>query len=153
MACRPSWGWSAPRGSSATASGSACTGPTAMSSSWRRRLTEVEPVEVHDLVPDGDEVADEALLAVVARIDLRERLDVGLLLGGVPGPWSERDRDVGAGVACGLLDRRAPAQDDHVRERDGRAEVLPDPLEDLERLPECGGLVGLPVLLRGEAHP
>src|SRR4051812_3227274 len=33
---------------------------------------EVEAVEVHDLVPRGDEVTDELLLRVIRRVDLRQ---------------------------------------------------------------------------------
>ena len=33
---------------------------------------QVEPVEGHDLVPGGHEVAHELLLRVVARVDLRD---------------------------------------------------------------------------------
>src|SRR4051812_3742714 len=34
---------------------------------------EVEPVEAHDLVPGGGEVADELLAGVVGGVDLRQR--------------------------------------------------------------------------------
>src|SRR5688500_18132804 len=39
---------------------------------------EVEPVEVHDLVPRGHEVTHELLLRVVARVDLRKRSQLGV---------------------------------------------------------------------------
>src|SRR5262249_36231714 len=39
---------------------------------------QVEPVEVHDLVPRGNEVADELLRRVVARVDLGDRTELGV---------------------------------------------------------------------------
>src|SRR3954452_21724387 len=39
---------------------------------------EVEPIEVHDLVPRGHEVAYELLLRVVARVDLRDGSELGV---------------------------------------------------------------------------
>jgi hypothetical protein len=47
-----------------------------------------------------------------------ERLHVGLLLRGVRAPRRERDRDGVSGVLRRLLDGGAPAEDDHVGERD-----------------------------------
>src|SRR3954451_3532448 len=44
-------------------------------SRWREAIpsAKVEPVERHDLVPGGGEVADELLAGVVGGVDLRER--------------------------------------------------------------------------------
>ena len=39
---------------------------------------EVEAVEVHDLVPGRHEVQHELLLGVVARVDLRQRAELGV---------------------------------------------------------------------------
>src|SRR5674476_637187 len=39
---------------------------------------EVEAVEIHDLVPRGDEVTHELLLRVVARVDLRKCTELGV---------------------------------------------------------------------------
>src|ERR1035437_4145856 len=39
---------------------------------------EVESIEVHHLVPRGDEVAHELLLRVVARVDLRDCTELGV---------------------------------------------------------------------------
>src|SRR5947207_10081023 len=39
---------------------------------------QVEPVEVHDLAPGGNEVADELLLRVAARVDLSDRPELGV---------------------------------------------------------------------------
>ena len=52
------------------------------------------------------------------RLQHRERLDVGLLLRGVGAPGGERHRDLDAGVARRLLDRRTAAEHDHVGQRD-----------------------------------
>src|SRR4030088_1262211 len=48
-------------------------GPT-----WTSGSGEVEPAEVHDLVPRGHEVAHELLLRVVARIDLGDGTQLGV---------------------------------------------------------------------------
>ena len=45
---------------------------------YRGKINEVVPVEVHDLVPRGHEVVHELLLRVVARVDLRERPQLGV---------------------------------------------------------------------------
>src|SRR5579871_6156144 len=44
----------------------------------RERSGQVEPVEVHDLVPYGNEVADELLPRVIARVDLCDRPQLGV---------------------------------------------------------------------------
>src|SRR3954468_644395 len=48
-------------------------GPT-----WTGGSAEVEAVEVHDLVPRGDEVLDEPLLRVVAGVDLGDGPELGV---------------------------------------------------------------------------
>src|SRR4030088_266927 len=48
-------------------------GPT-----WTSGSGEVEPAEVHDLVPRGHEVAHELLLRVVARVDLGDGTQLGV---------------------------------------------------------------------------
>ena len=89
----------------------------------------------------GPEVVAEP---VGARLEHRERLDVGLLLRGVGAPRRERDRDVVPGVLRRLLDGRAAAQDDQVGERDLLAaglravEVLLDLLEGLQHRGQLG---------------
>src|SRR5664280_271945 len=45
---------------------------------WTSGSGEVEPIEIHDLVPRGDEVGHELLLRVVAGIDLRECTQLGV---------------------------------------------------------------------------
>src|SRR5690349_25045662 len=45
---------------------------------WTYPSGQVEPVEVHDLVPRGHEVAHELLPRVVARVDLGERPELGV---------------------------------------------------------------------------
>src|SRR5499427_5730799 len=45
---------------------------------WTSPSGQVEAVEVHDLVPRGNEVAHELLLRVVARVDLRDRPELGV---------------------------------------------------------------------------
>src|SRR5688572_2364361 len=39
---------------------------------------QIEAIEVHHLVPRGDEVAHELLLCVLACVDLRERAELGM---------------------------------------------------------------------------
>src|SRR3712207_8696228 len=51
---------------------------TTLFRSSRSGSGEVEPVEVHDLVPRGHEVAYEPLLRVVARVDLRDGPELGV---------------------------------------------------------------------------
>src|SRR5579872_3950521 len=43
-----------------------------------RRDGDIEPIEIHDLVPRRREVADEFLLGVIARVDLGERAQLGV---------------------------------------------------------------------------
>ena len=51
--------------------GLALTTPTCTRCSWLPTTAcEVEPVEVHDLVPGGDEVAHELLAGAIVRVDL-----------------------------------------------------------------------------------
>ena len=64
-----------------------------------RRSGAVEAVEVHDLVPRGDEVVHELLAGVVARVDLGERAQLGVRAehevdrgGGPPRPRRWRGR-------------------------------------------------------------
>ena len=89
------------------------------------------------------------------RLEDRERLHVGLLLGGVGTPRHERDRDVVAGVPRGLLDGGAPAQDDQIGQRHlccrrtGIVEVGLDLLQDRQHLGQLGRAVDLPVPLGG----
>src|SRR5215831_17649026 len=45
---------------------------------WTPPSRQVEPVEVHDLVPGGHEVAHELPLRVVGRVDLREGPEDGV---------------------------------------------------------------------------
>src|SRR3989339_1082828 len=50
-------------------------------SAWTMRPSEsgtIESTEIHDLVPRGNEIAHELLPCVVARIDLRERAELGV---------------------------------------------------------------------------
>ena len=87
---------------------------------WTSRSGEVEPVEVHDLVPRGDEVVHELLLRVVARVDLGERAQLGVR--------AEDEVDAAAGpldLAGGARrgPRRSPASSDvafHVVPRSSR---------------------------------
>ena len=95
--------------------------------------------------------------AVGPRLEHGERLDVGLLLGGVGAPGRERDGHVVARVLRRLLDRGASAQHDHVGQRDLLAADC-EPLKSCwtlsrvcERLGQLGRLVDRPVLLRREA--
>ena len=97
--------------------------------------------------------------AVGLRFEPLERVDVSLFLRCVGTPRRERNRDVVAGILGRLLDSRGSRQHDHVGKRDllpagqRTVEVLPDLLEDLQRLGEVAGLVGLPVLLWRKANP
>ena len=52
--------------------------PTAYGPADNDQIGKVEPVEVHDLVPRGHEVVHELLPRVVARVDLRERPQLGV---------------------------------------------------------------------------
>jgi hypothetical protein len=64
---------------------------------WTPGSGEVEPVEVHDLVPRGDEVTHELLIRVSARVDLRD--------GPKLGPAMEGFRQAGMAAAngdCGI---------------------------------------------------
>src|SRR6266702_1623366 len=45
---------------------------------WTSGSGEIEPIEVHDLVPRGHEVVHELLPRVVARVDLRECTQFGV---------------------------------------------------------------------------
>src|SRR4051794_33389212 len=63
------------RGRDGARAGRRTAGPGTRSS---RLLPQVEPVEVHDLVPRGDEVARELLLRVLAAVELRERPQLGV---------------------------------------------------------------------------
>ena len=57
-------------------------------------------VEVHDLVPRGDEVVHELLARVVAGVDLRERAQLGVR--------AEHEVDAGAGPLDLARRRRGP---------------------------------------------
>src|SRR5215471_2687977 len=52
--------------------------PAGESPAWTSGSGEVEPVEIHDLVPGGHEVTYELLLRVAARIDLRDGPKLGI---------------------------------------------------------------------------
>ena len=54
------------------------------------------------------------------RLEVAERLDVGLLLRGVDAAGAEGHLDGDAGCGSSLLDRDVAAEDDEVGERDGR---------------------------------
>jgi hypothetical protein len=81
---------------------------------------------------------------VGARFEHGERLDVGLLRRGIRAPGRERHLDVLPSILGGLFDRRAPAHDDQVGERDPlpaglrAVEVRLDLLERLEHLRQLG---------------
>src|SRR6266545_6397987 len=45
---------------------------------WTSGSGDVEPIDVHDLVPRGHEVTHELLLGVVARVDLRDGSELGV---------------------------------------------------------------------------
>ena len=84
----------------------------------RGQRQQVGPVQKQGLgrqLLSGSEVVAEP---VGVGLEHLERLHVGLLLGGIRTPRRERDRDVVPGVLRRLLDGRAAAQDDQVRERD-----------------------------------
>src|SRR5260370_23217311 len=59
-------------------SGLSTSRPARAGPAWTSGSGEVEPVEVHHLVPRRDEVAHELLLRVIARVDLRERAQLGV---------------------------------------------------------------------------
>src|SRR5687768_12909404 len=65
--------WIEGKGAPAEISRSADERPT-----WTSGSGEVEPIEVHDLVPCGHEVTHELLLRVVARVDLRDSSELGV---------------------------------------------------------------------------
>src|SRR5260370_8916046 len=64
--------------------------PTDERPAWTSGSGEVEPIEVHDLVPRGHEVTHKLLLRVVARVGLRDGSELGVRtedeIGGGGGP-------------------------------------------------------------------
>ena len=83
-----------------------------------------------------------------------ERVHVGLLLRRVRAPRCEGNLYVVPGILRGLLDGCAPAQNDHIGERDPlttglrTVEALLDLLQGLERHSHLAALVHVPFLLR-----
>ena len=84
---------------------------------------------------------------VCGRFEHGKRVHVGLLLQRVRAPRREGNLHVVPGVLRSLLDGRAPAQNDHVSERDHlpaglrAVEVLLDLLQGLQHLPSSAGLL------------
>ena len=111
---------------------------------------ELRPIDQQRLCRRG--LAGRHVVAepVGAGLEHGERLDVGLLLRGIRAPGREWHLDVVPGVLRGLLDRRAPAQDDQVGERDPlpaglrAVEVRLDPLQRLQHLRQLGRVVRPP---------
>ena len=90
--------------------------------------------------------------AVGLRLEPGERLDVGLLLGGVAATRGERHLDVDAGRGRRLLDRRVARQHDSVGERlMSLASKSADALERRDHAGELLRVVDLPAALRLEA--
>ncbi|CRK42947.1 hypothetical protein BN1708_008930 [Verticillium longisporum] len=95
--------------------------------------------------------------AVGERLEVADGLNVGLLLRGVATARSEGDGDAVAGGRGSLLNSGVTSQNDQVGERHLLAtllsvvEALLHTLEGLQNLGQLGGVVDLPVLLRGEA--
>ncbi len=125
----------------------------------RGQVEHVGPVDHQCLGRDLLAAAQVAAEGVGAGLEEAERVGVGLLGARVGAPGTERHRDLDAALAGRLLDRGDAAEDDQVGQRDPLAarlrvvELLLDALEGPEGGGQLRGLVDLPVLLRGQAHP
>ena len=86
--------------------------------------------------------------AVVHRLEHRERLHIGHVLGRVTAAWVERHWDVQTSGLDGLLQAHVTGQDNHVGH--AGAAVFGDAFQDLQDLGQTGGLVAFPVLLGGQ---
>ncbi|KAI6771621.1 hypothetical protein HG531_009246 [Fusarium graminearum] len=110
---------------------------------------------VDEHVLELDTVCGSAVVSetVGGGLEVSDRLDVGLVLGGIGTARSEGHGDVNTGILGGLLDGSRTSKDDHVSKRDGLAvglrvvEVLLDLLKTVENLAQLRGVVDLPVLL------
>lgn len=45
---------------------------------WTGRLLQVEPVEIHDFIPGGNEILNEFFLAIVAGVDFGDGAELGV---------------------------------------------------------------------------
>src|SRR5450755_3419219 len=79
---------------------------------WTSRSGEVETVEVHDLDPSRDEIVRELLPRVIARVDLRERAQLGVRtedeVDAAAGPLQLAGADIAALERPRVLGRRRP---------------------------------------------
>ncbi len=124
----------------------------------RREGQELRLVDQHLLGGDGEVPVEVVAEPVGLRLQRLEALGVGPGLLRVHAAGREGHRDVMAARARGRFHRRGAAEHDEVRQRDPlatrlrRVEMAADALQHLDHVGEAGGLVGLPVLLRREAH-
>ena len=119
-----------------------------------REVEHVRAVEQQGLRLELLALAEVVAEAVGPRLEDRERLDVGLLLGRVGAARGERHGHVVAGLPRRLLHRGGAGEHDQVGQRDLRAagavELLLDPLERVQDGGQLGRVVGGPAALRLE---